>query len=161
MNGAARAAAYTARLKAHLTLAGGRNFMSANAKRMVVIDGANVAYEERSAGGKPKFSNLLRVRRELEEKGFEAVILVDASLKYDIDDQEQLESLIRSQQVRQVPAGTDADYFIIQFAQELDALIVTNDRYKDYADQYPWVAERRLPYMIVKGEVVLYDEHQE
>lgn len=135
--------------------------MSANARRMVVIDGANVAYEERSAGGKPKFSNLLKVRRELEEKGFEAVILVDASLKYDIDDQEQLENLIRSQQVRQSPAGTDADYFIINLAHELDALIVTNDRYKDYAQQYPWVPERRLPYMIVKGEVVLYDEHQE
>ena len=134
--------------------------MSANGKRMVVIDGANVAYEERSAGGKPKFSNLLKVRSELEEKGFEPVILVDASLKYDIDDQQQLENLIRSQQVRQVPAGTDADYFIIQFAQELDALIVTNDRYKDYAQQYPWVHDRRLPYMIVKGEVVLYDEQQ-
>ena len=134
--------------------------MSANGRRMVVIDGANVAYEERSAGGKPKFSNLLKVRRELEEKGFEPVILVDASLKYDIDDQEQLENLIRSQQVRQVPAGTDADFFIIQFSQELDALIVTNDRYKDYADQYPWVNERRLPYMIVKGEVVLYEEQQ-
>ncbi|HEX8499421.1 MAG TPA: hypothetical protein VF659_02425 [Pyrinomonadaceae bacterium] len=134
--------------------------MSASGRRMVVIDGANVAYEERSAGGKPKFSNLLKVRRELEEKGFEAVILVDASLKYDIDDQEQLENLIKSQQVRQVPAGTDADYFIIQFADQLDALIVTNDRYKDYAGQHPWIAERRLPYMIVKGEVVLYDEQQ-
>lgn len=133
--------------------------MSANGKNVVVIDGANVAYEERSAGGKPKLSNLLRVRGELEERGFEAVILVDASLKYDIDDQEQLEKLIQSQQVRQVPAGTDADYFIIQFAGQLDALIVTNDRYKDYADQYPWIPERRLPYMIVKGEVVLYDEH--
>lgn len=132
--------------------------MSANGKNVVVIDGANVAYEERSAGGKPKLSNLLRVRGELEERGYEAVILVDASLKYDIDDQEQLEKLIQSQQVRQVPAGTDADYFIIQFADQLDALIVTNDRYKDYAAQYPWIPERRLPYMIVKGEVVLYDE---
>ncbi len=134
--------------------------MSANGKKTVVIDGANVAYEERSAGGKPKLSNLLKVRRELEERGQEAVIIVDASLKYDIDDQEQLEKLIRSQQVRQVPAGTDADYFIIQFAHELDALVVTNDRYKDYTAQYPWISERRLPYMIVKGEVVLYDEQQ-
>jgi hypothetical protein len=134
--------------------------MSANGKNVVVIDGANVAYEERSAGGKPKLSNLLKVRGEIEERGFEAVIIVDASLKYDIDDQEQLENLIQSQQVRQVPAGTDADYFIIQFAHELDAVIVTNDRYKDYAAQYPWIPDRRLPYMIVKGEVVLYDEQQ-
>lgn len=126
-------------------------------REVVVIDGANVAYEERSAGGKPKLSNLLKVKLELEGRGFEAVIIVDASLKYDIDDQAQLETLIRSQQVRQVPAGTDADYFIIQFADQLDARVVTNDRYKDYAEQYPWVTQRRMPYMIVKGEVVLYD----
>ena len=134
--------------------------MSGNGKKTVVIDGANVAYEERSAGGKPKLSNLLKVRREMEERGKEAIIIVDASLKYDIDDQEQLEKLIQSQQVRQVPAGTDADYFIIQFADQLDALIVTNDRYRDYAEQYPWITERRLPYMIVKGEVVLYEEQE-
>ena len=133
----------------------------AGGKEVIVIDGANVAYEERSAGGKPKLSNLLKVRRELEERGFEALILIDASLKYDIDDQTQLETLIRSQQVRQVPAGTDADYFIIQFADQLDARVVTNDRYKDYAQQYPWLTQRRMPYMIVKGEVVLYDEHQQ
>src|SRR5919112_4462155 len=131
--------------------------MATNGKKMVVIDGANVAYEERSAGGKPKLANLLKVRRELEERGCEAVIIVDASLKYDIDDQEQLETLIQSQQVRQVPAGTDADFFIIQFADQLDALMVTNDRYRDYAERFPWIPERRLPYMIVKGEVVLYD----
>jgi hypothetical protein len=129
-------------------------------RETVIIDGANVAYEERSAGGKPKLSNLLKVRAELEGRGFEAIILVDASLKYDIDDQAQLESLIRAQQVRQVPAGTDADFFILQLAEQLDARIVTNDRYKDYAERYPWIEERRLPYMIVKGEVILYEEQQ-
>jgi hypothetical protein len=134
--------------------------MSTSGKEMVVIDGANVAYEERSAGGKPKLSNLLKVRGELEERGFEAIILVDASLKYDIDDQSQLETLIQSQQVRQVPAGTDADFFIIQFADQFNALVVTNDRYKDYVQQYPWITERRLPYMIVMGEVVLYEDQQ-
>ncbi|MCA1617812.1 MAG: hypothetical protein LC795_00555 [Acidobacteria bacterium] len=45
-------------------------------------------------------------------------------------------------------------------ADQLDAVVVTDDRYKDYADQHPWIPERRLPYMIVKGEVVLYDEQQ-
>ncbi len=127
-------------------------------KEVVVIDGANVAYEEKSGGGKPKLSNLLKVRRELEERGFDTVIVVDASLKYDIDDQVQLEKLIRSQQVRQVPAGTDADFFILEIANACGARIVTNDQYKDYSDRYPWIPERRLPYMIVNGEVHLYEE---
>ena len=134
--------------------------MSANGKKTVVIDGANVAYEERSGGGKPKLSNLLKVRRELEERGQEAVIIVDASLKYDIDDQEQLETLIQSQQVRQVPAGTDADFFILEIADQCGARIVTNDQYRNYKDRYPWIPERRLPYMIVNGEVHLYEEQR-
>ena len=127
-------------------------------KEVVIIDGANVAYEERSAGGKPKLSNLLKVRRELEERGLDPVVIVDASLKYDIDDQQQIEALIRSQQIRQVPAGTDADYFILQVADQHGARIVTNDQYKDYLGRYPWIPERRLPYMIIKGEVHLYEE---
>lgn len=44
----------------------------ANGKDVVVIDGANVACEEKGTGGKPKLSNLLKVRRELEERGFDA-----------------------------------------------------------------------------------------
>ena len=126
-------------------------------KDMVVIDGANVAYEEKSAGGKPRLSNLLKVKREMEERGFDTVIIVDASLKYEIDDQTQMETLIESQHIRQVPAGTDADYFILEIANEHDARIVTNDRYRDYQGRYPWIEDRRLPYMIVKGEVHLYE----
>ena len=128
------------------------------AKAMVVIDGANVAYEEKSAGGKPRLSNLLKVKREMEERGFDTVIIVDASLKYEIDDQSQMEALIESQHIRQVPAGTDADFFILEIADKCDARIVTNDQYKDYKDRYPWIPERRLPYMIVNGEVHLYEE---
>jgi predicted nucleic acid-binding protein len=127
-------------------------------RAVVVVDGANVAYEEKSAGGKPRVANLTRVRRELEEKGFDPIIIIDASLKYEIDDQQQLETLIESQAVRQVPAGTDADYFILQVADQHDARIVTNDQYKDYRDQYPWIPERRLPYMIIKGDLHLYEE---
>ena len=127
-------------------------------KDMVVIDGANVAYEEKSAGGKPRLSNLLKVKREMEERGFDTVIIVDASLKYDIDDQTQMQSLIETQHIRQVPAGTDADFFILDIADQHGARIVTNDQYRDYRDRYPWIQDRRLPYMIVKGEVHLYEQ---
>ncbi|HEV2861238.1 MAG TPA: hypothetical protein VGX48_09545 [Pyrinomonadaceae bacterium] len=127
------------------------------AKELVVIDGANVAYEEKSAGGKPKLANLLKVKREMEERGFDTVIIVDASLKYDIDDQTQMTALIESQHIRQVPAGTDADFFILDIADQHGARIVTNDQYRDYRDRYPWIQDRRLPYMIVKGEVHLYE----
>lgn len=126
-------------------------------KEPVVVDGANVAYEEKTPSGKPKVGNIVAMRRALEAERLEPIVVIDASLKYEIDDPEQLEAMIESQAVRQVPARTDADFFILEIAEECGARIVTNDQYKDYQEQRPWISERRLPYMIVRGEVHLYE----
>ncbi len=126
-------------------------------KRIAVIDGANIAYAERSEKGDPKISNLLAVHAALEKKGYEPLTIVDASLVYEIDDRPQLEALIDNQTVRQAPAATDADYFVIQVAEEQNALIVSNDRYERYRTAHPWIEKRRVPVMIVQGEAELYE----
>ena len=58
-------------------------------------------------------------------------------------------------QVKQAPAGTDADYFILAFAKELRATIVSNDTFRDRGRQFADVRRRVIRYMIVAGEVVL------
>jgi hypothetical protein len=125
-------------------------------KSVIVVDGANVAYIEESKGGEPKVSNLVAVRQALEKRGYEPVIIVDASLRHQVDDPDQLEALIEDQKIRQAPAGTDADYFILQFAEQKDALVVSNDEFEQYQDQFPWIEQRRVPLMIVHGDVQLY-----
>jgi hypothetical protein len=57
--------------------------------------------------------------------------------------------------VRQAPAGTDADYFILSFARELNASVLSNDRFRDRMKAFPDVLERVIRYMIVQDEVVL------
>ena len=57
--------------------------------------------------------------------------------------------------VRQAPAGTDADYFILSFARELNASVVSNDRFRDRIKQFPEIRDRMIRYMIVQDEVVL------
>jgi hypothetical protein len=57
--------------------------------------------------------------------------------------------------IKQAPAGTDADYFILSFARELDASIVSNDRFRDRQKVFPEAGKRLIRYMVVKGEVVL------
>jgi hypothetical protein len=54
-----------------------------------------------------------------------------------------------------VPAGTDADYFILSFARELGTSIVSNDRFRDRRKSFPDAAKRLIKYMVVRGEVVL------
>lgn len=63
--------------------------------------------------------------------------------------------MVDAGEIRQAPAGTDADYFILSFARELDASIVSNDRFRDRQKGFPDAARRLIRYMVVKGEVVL------
>jgi hypothetical protein len=122
----------------------------------ILVDGANVAFVELSATDKPKVSNLVAVRRALEERGYEPIIIADASLRHEVDDPRQWEALVDEQDIRQAPAGTDADYFILETANRYDARVVSNDEFESYRDEYPWIEERRVPLMIINGHVQFY-----
>jgi hypothetical protein len=120
---------------------------------VVLVDGSNVAHS--TEGEKPLIENLVAVRDKLREEGLEPVIVADAALRHQIDDPKRYESMIDAGEVRQAPAGTDADYFILSFARELKATIVSNDRFRDRLAQFPEARERVIRYMIVNHEVVL------
>jgi hypothetical protein len=122
-------------------------------KPIVLVDGSNVAHS--TEGEKAQLANILAVREKMAEEGFEPVVVVDAALRHQIDDRAGYEQLVESGIVRQAPAGTDADYFILSFARELDARIVSNDRFRDRIAAFPDAAERIIRYMIVENEVVL------
>lgn len=120
---------------------------------VVIVDGSNVAHS--TEGAKPLLANVIAVRDKLKEEGLEPVIIADAALRHQIDDAPQFEQMVDSGEIRQVPAGTDADYFILSFARELNATIVSNDRFRDRMAQFPEAKDRVIRYMIVNHEVVL------
>jgi hypothetical protein len=127
-----------------------------NGARVALVDGSNVAHS--SEGGTARLENIRLVRDKLEEEGFDPVIVVDAALRHQIDDEHAYEELVENGVIRQAPAGTDADYFILSFARELDAAVVSNDRFKDRLSTFPEARERMIRYMIVNDEVVF--EHR-
>ena len=119
----------------------------------VLVDASNVAHS--TEGGEAKLRNIGLVEDKLREEGLEPIIVADAALRHQIDDKSAYEKLIDDGKVHQAPAGTDADYFILSFARELDARILTNDRFRDRARDFPRERNRVIRYMIVDGEVVL------
>jgi Zc3h12a-like ribonuclease protein len=120
---------------------------------LVLVDGSNVAHS--SAGEQALLGNIVVVCDKLREEGYEPLVMVDAALRHQIDDRPAYERMVEHGAIRQAPAGTDADYFLLSFARELDASIVSNDRFKDRQKAFPDAAKRLIRYMIVKGEVVL------
>jgi hypothetical protein len=126
---------------------------TADEREVVVVDGSNVAYAEEGEGA--RLANILVVCAKLEEEGFRPLVLVDARLRHTIDDADGYEAMVAAGRIRQAPAGTDADYFILSFARELDARIVSNDRFRDRESGFPGTADRLIRFMVVDGEVVL------
>ncbi|HDJ84066.1 MAG TPA: hypothetical protein ENG44_03590 [Desulfurococcaceae archaeon] len=104
---------------------------------VVVVDGSNVAFH-RVGKGKGKIRNILIVLRSLEKKGFDVKIVVDASLRYRIDNPNILEKLVREGKIIQAPPGTPADYFILKLAEDLNAAVISNDMYRDWWREFPW-----------------------
>jgi hypothetical protein len=125
----------------------------ADGNRLALVDASNVAHF--TEGERPRLENILLVRAKLHEEGLEPIVVADAALRHQIDDRAGYERLVDEGHVKQAPAGTDADYFILTFARELEAAIVSNDRFKDRIDKYPEVRDRIIRYMILAGEVVL------
>lgn len=122
-------------------------------RSVVLVDGSNVAHS--TEGERVWLSNIVAVCDKLREEGYEPLVLADAALRHQIDDKVAYERMIDDGLIRQAPAGTDADYFILSFARELDAPIVSNDRFRDRQRAFPDAARRLIKYMVMKGEVVL------
>jgi hypothetical protein len=125
---------------------------------VAIVDGSNVAHS--SEGGEARLENIRLVCVKLVEQGYEPVVVVDAALRHQIDDSAGYERLVDDGKIRQAPAGTDADYFILSFARELDASVVSNDRFKDRLEAFPEARERVIRYMIVNDEVVFERRNQ-
>jgi hypothetical protein len=119
---------------------------------LAIVDGANVAHA--SEGAKPRLANIRLVMEKLRDEGLQPIVVVDASLRHDIDDSKGYERMVEQGLIKQAPAGTDADYFILSFARELGASIVTNDRFRDRIHAFADVRERIIRFMIAENAVV-------
>ena len=119
----------------------------------VIVDASNVAHSTEKSSA--RLANVRLVRDRLTEDGLTPILVADAALRHQIDDAAGYEALVKAGEIQQAPAGTDADYFILTFARELDAAVLSNDRFKERIAHFPEVKSRIIRYMIVAGEVVL------
>ena len=109
---------------------------------------SNVA---RSPGAAPDVKKLVTCREELTRKFPDAtiVLVADASLSRlveqdsDESDRALLKQMISNNQLQGVPAGTPgkADSFILRLARSKSGLVVSNDSYREFQGDNPWLFE--------------------
>lgn len=128
----------------------------------ILIDGNNVM---RATQGEYHPSYLSIIVRELSLRGCEWQIIADANIGYLIDKNATGQEKSEFANLREmagprfvmVPGGSRADEFLLLLANTDNASIITNDRYRNYAELYPWVrdASRLLKYMVVAGRILV------
>lgn len=123
-------------------------------RKVVIIDGSNVAYYL-STDGQPRLENIVTASRSLVSVGFVPIVVVSAALIHQIDEEETLTDMISKKQVIQAPKGTDDDLLIIKTAEKEAADIVSNDRFLDWVDRFPWLPSRLRRYRMSPSGLIL------
>ena len=128
-----------------------RAFWRRPAPLWILVDGSNVLHW---ADGTPQLATLRAVVDHLTGMGFAPSIVLDANAGYKIGDRYQHDAAfgrmlgLPVSQVMVVGKGTPADPALLAAARDLGARIVTNDRFRDWAADYPEVAR---PGHLVRG----------
>ncbi|MBY0350058.1 hypothetical protein [Tabrizicola sp.] len=127
--------------------------LAGDARQTVLVDGSNVIHW---LDNTPQLAPLLQVVQDLSRRGLRPGVVFDANVGYKLTgkfmaerDLSRMLSLPRDQ-ILVVPKGTQADPFLLETARDLNARIVTNDRYRDWSDLYPDVAR---PERLIRGEM--------
>jgi Zc3h12a-like ribonuclease protein len=119
----------------------------------IVIDGSNVMHWKND---QPSVVTLRSVLGVLIQKGYVPVVWFDANVGYKISDRylgphPLAKALgIPAEQILVAPKGTPADPLLLDCATKLQAKVVTNDRFRDWAENYPQLND---PGFLVVGDI--------
>ncbi|HMO08220.1 MAG TPA: hypothetical protein PKD10_11320 [Paracoccaceae bacterium] len=108
----------------------------------ILVDGSNVLYWR---GEGPEIETLRAMIAHLTARGYRPGVVFDANAGYLIagrylDDVPMARMLgLPAERVLVVPKGSPADPVLLRVARDMGARIVTNDRYRDWAEQHPEV----------------------
>jgi hypothetical protein len=119
--------------------------------KWIVVDGSNVMHWR---DGQPGLEPVRDVLDHLTRQGYTPGVVFDANAGYLISDRYMHHDAfgrmlgLPEHRVMVVPKGTQADATVLLAARDLSARVVTNDRYRDWADQHPEVRE---PGYLIRG----------
>jgi len=124
----------------------------------VIIDGDSVAYDGQE---EPNTENLrlasywCRDNRDI----VKGTIVVGAKLRYKVNNRWDYEEMIKRGFVKQVPAGYEADMFILEYAKRHPkAFVVSKDLFRDYKNTSLKIEKKRVwGFMIIQRDFLVPD----
>ncbi|WP_371171733.1 NYN domain-containing protein [Aliiroseovarius sp. 2305UL8-7] len=123
----------------------------ASKEKWAIVDGSNVMYWRTE---NPEFQPLLQLVEFLIDQGRMPIVMFDANAGYLLEGRYLHNNFFEKRlrlprgHVVVVPKGQPADPHILRAARNRDAIVVSNDRYRDWADEF---SEIHTPGFLVRG----------
>jgi len=120
----------------------------------VIVDLTNILYEDMDEDRNLQTSSVLRIKNLIISKGFDPILVVDASTNYKMDDEKGFKELEKNNVFKKAPAGRKADWTVLMLAQTNNCHFITNDLYKEYKEEFggKWIEENRITLIFVDGQ---------
>ena len=121
----------------------------------VIVDASNVAHFKKNENSEPMLTNIIVAVETLEARDYEYEIIADASLAHDIDNKDDYNLLLEEKSIEEVPIGNNADHFILNLAEEEHAKILSNDKFRDFKDEFLNIDSMRIPFSFDGNKLVM------
>lgn len=124
----------------------------------IVGDLDNFLCADRDAKGKCRIENIDLLELTLREFGYNKITLIVSSYFIKrVDNKRIYESMVREGRIKKAPALVDTDWFVLRFAKTSDYDILSNDKFRDYWDEFgeAWVKKKRKPFMLCEGKLII------
>ena len=118
----------------------------------------NFLCADRNSKGKCKIENIELLEVTLRELGYDKIILIVSSYFFKrVDNKNIYEKLVSERRIIKAPALVDTDWYVLQLAKTLDCDILSNDKFRDYWDEFrkEWVKEKRKTFMLFEGKLII------
>ena len=118
---------------------------------LAVIDGSNVMHWRDNT---PQLEPVKQVLTLLERHGYQAGVMFDANAGYRLTGKYQHDGALgrllglTEDRVMVVPKGEQADPFLLRYASDADAIVISNDRFRDRIADFPEMAK---PGRLIRG----------
>jgi hypothetical protein len=110
----------------------------------VVVDGSNLATEGRSTPSLTQLDQAVQAFTE-EHPTAEVIVVADATFEHRAaaSDRSRFNDAVLAGEIVTPPAGAvgRGDAFILKIADRIDAVVLSNDSFQEFQDEYPWLFE--------------------
>lgn len=127
-------------------------------EKSIVVDLNNFLLADKDSTGKAKIENVALLRKYLKDRGYNKIFCISSSSFWKrVNKKRKYDQLVKKKVILKAPALVDMDWFILLTAQQLNCDILSNDKFREYWDEFggEWIQNKRKTFMFIEGIIIV------